>query len=561
MRDLANTLERIDGRGYKAYKDLQGKRYHFGDFELLVDHVQGDAYAAPSRFRALVPVDEAALPPSAVASAARSNATRDFLARAFRAAARSQPEISIDAGAQTVLDRSACLIGGEFVELRFRVDLPAAGRRILGRKAGSLLLDHLPRIVRAAAHAAELDLDALERHAAAVEDQDALRRSLVDAGLVAFVGNGAILPRRSGIDDRPFAEAVIFESPPSLEVGLQTPNSGEVCGMGVPRGITLIVGGGFHGKSTLLRAIETGIWNHIPGDGRDRVVADPGAVKIRAEDGRAVHGVDISPFISHLPEGRGTSSFDTELASGSTSQAAALVEALETGARTLLLDEDTSATNFMIRDQRMQSLVIKEQEPITPFIDRIGELRDELGVSTVLVMGGSGDYFDHADTVIQMDAYLPLEVTAAAHQVAARYATGRKEERETKLMFSDPRQLEIGSLNPERRPGRWKIQARGIDTLIFGRSDVDLRAVEQLEDPSQLRVIGWLLGRISEGNGTSVEPLVHIDEMLQRLRGGDWDWLSGRPDGDLALPRPHEVMAALNRLRGARLLAPSSGNR
>jgi predicted ABC-class ATPase len=561
MRDLAHTLERIDGRGYKAYKDLQGRRYDFGDFDLLVDHVQGDAYAAPSRFRALVPIDGAALPPSALASPARSRATRDFLTRAFRAAAHSQQEISIDAGAQTVLDRSACLFSAESVELRFRVDLPAAGRRILGRKAGALLLDHLPRIVRTAAFADQLDRGAMDRHAATVEDQDALRRSLADAGLVAFVGNGAILPRRSGIDDRPLADAVVFQSPPSLEVAFQTPNSGEIHGMGVPRGITLIVGGGFHGKSTLLRAIETGIWNHIPGDGRERVVADPGAVKIRAEDGRAVHAVDISPFISHLPAGRGTSSFNTELASGSTSQAAALVEALETGSKTLLLDEDTSATNFMIRDQRMQSLVIKEQEPITPFVDRIGELRDELGISTVLVMGGSGDYFDHADTVIQMDAYHPREVTATAHQIASQHVTGRKEERETKLTSSEPRRLEGSSLRPERRPGRWKIQARGVDTLIFGRTDVDLRAVEQLEDPSQLRAIGWLLGRLSEKTGAGIEPLPGIDEMLERLRGGDWDWLNGRPDGDLALPRLHEVMATLNRMRGVRLLSPASGNR
>ncbi|MFV2073831.1 MAG: ABC-ATPase domain-containing protein [Thermoanaerobaculales bacterium] len=560
MRDLACTLERIDGRGYRAYKDIEGRRYEFEEFELIIDHVQGDPYAAPSRLRARLPLDASHLPASALESPARHRATRDFLARAFRAAARSEPEISIDAGAQTVLDRSACIVDSEFVELRFTVDLPGAGRRILGLKATSLICERLPKIVAAATLARELDLKALERHAAVVEDQEALRDALADAGLVAFIGNGSSLPRRSGIEDRPLDDAVIFESPPSLLVGLQTPNAGEVRGMGIPRGITLIVGGGFHGKSTLLRAIESGIWDHVPGDGRERVVADPAAVKIRAEDRRAVHAVDISAFISHLPGDRDTNSFSTDLASGSTSQAATLVEAIEAGASTLLLDEDTSATNFMIRDERMQALVAKESEPITPFVDRISELRDELGVSTVLVMGGSGDYFDHADTVIQMDAYVPRDVTAEARAVATSHTTGRRDERESELTAPSPRILDPRSLEPERRPGRWKIGARGVDTLIFGRSDIDLRAVEQLQDPSQLRVIGWLMGRLSEERGGPFEPQPRIVEMLERLSDGDWDWLTGRPDGDLARPRRHEIMAALNRLRGARLSPAPPGD-
>jgi predicted ABC-class ATPase len=515
MRDLEAILHRIDGRGYKAYKEIEGRRFRFENFDLLVEHVQGDPYAAPSKLRALVPVETAALPATALASPARRRATRDFLARAFRAASGRHREIAIDAGRQTVLDRSACLIDAEAVELRFTIDLPGARRRVLGRKAASLLVDLLPGIIDSSALARDLDLEALEHHAAVVEDQEALRAALVDADLVAFIGNGAILPRRSGIDDHPLRDGVRCVSPPSLEVVLETPNAGPVRGMGIPHGVTLIVGGGFHGKSTLLRAVETGIWDHIPGDGRELVVSDPGAVKIRAEDGRAVHAVDISDFISHLPGGRGTSSFTTDLASGSTSQAASLVEALETGATVLLLDEDTSATNFMIRDRRMQALVAKTSEPITPFVDRIRELREELGVSTLLVMGGSGDYFDHADVVIQMADYLPRDVTGEARRIAAELATGR-------------------------------------DTLIIGRSDIDLRAVEQLQDSSQLRSIGWILGRLSEAPEPEIEPLAHIEDMLGRLGRGEWDWLTGYPDGDLAVPRPHEVMAALNRLRGAR---------
>jgi predicted ABC-class ATPase len=556
VKDLETILRRIDGQGYKAYKDLQGRVFQFREFDLRVEHVQGDPYAAPSRVRALVPLEVADLPRSSLATPARHRATRDYLARAFRKAGRGHREISIDAGLQTVLDRSACLIDDATIDVRFTVDLPGAGRRILGRKAATLLLEAVPAIIEASVMARNMDLTGLEAHAATVEDQASLRSVLAEHGLVAFVGNGAVLPRKSGIDDRPLADSVAFVSPDSLEVRLKAPNAGEVVGMGIPRGITLVVGGGFHGKSTLLRAVETGIWDHVPGDGRERVVADPEAVKIRAEDGRAVHAVDISPFISHLPGDRDTISFTTELASGSTSQAAALTEAVEAGARVVLLDEDTSATNFMIRDRRMQALVAKTAEPITPFVDRIGQIRDALGISTILVMGGSGDYFDHSDLVIQMDSYVPRDVTDRARKVASMIQTGREEEREGTMVRPQPRSLVPSSLDPERRRGRWKINARGTDTLLFGKGDIDLRAVEQVADPSQLRTIGWILGRLSETRDSEIQPLPLAAEMIERIQSGEWNWVTGRPDGDLAAPRIHEVMAALNRLRDARFGAP-----
>ncbi len=553
MRELLRVLERIDGRGYKAYKDLERGRYSFPGFSLVVDHVQGDPYAAPSRLRALVPRTAAGLPDACLRSPARRRATRDFLARRFREAAAGERALAIDAGGQTVLDRSACLVGERSVELRFTANLPAAGRRILGRAARTVLAETLPEVVARTAMPDHRDGAALERHCAVVEDQEVLRNALREAGLVAFVADGSLLPRRSGVDDHPLADAVAFASPESLQVTLEAPNAGAISGLGVRRGITLIVGGGFHGKSTLLRALESGVWDHIPGDGRERVVCDPSAVKIRAEDGRSVSGVDISPFIDHLPGGVPTRAFSTELASGSTSQAASLVEALESGAGALLVDEDTSATNFMIRDRRMQALVAKASEPITPFVDRIRELSDGLGVSTVLVMGGSGDYFDHADTVIQMEAYVPRDVTAPAREIAARHPTGRGAEGESELTAPVPRRLDPGSVRPERRPGRVKVGARGVDTLLLGRSDVDLRAVEQIADPSQVRAIGWLLARLAEHGDGDLEPGPAVDAMLARLEAGDWTWLTGHPDGDLARPRRHEVMAALNRLRGVRL--------
>ncbi len=553
MERLRAKLLDLDGRNYKAYKDIQGWNVNFEHFDLRIDHIQGDPYAAPSRLRVFVQLAEAGVPGRALEGSTRRLATRDFLARSFRRRARPERDLSIDAGGQTVLERTACLLTGADIELRFRLDLPGRGRRIMGRRAADLLCSRLPDIVEHSLMTPHLDLVALEHHCAVVEDQAALRTQLADHGLLAFLADGSSLPRASGIDDRPSKDAIFLRSPESLRVTLSTPNSGEIPGLGIPCGITLIVGGGFHGKSTLLKSIEQGIYDHIPGDGREQVVTEPTAVKIRAEDGRSVSAVDISDFIGSLPGGRATDDFSTDLASGSTSQAATLVEALEVDARSVLLDEDTSATNFMIRDQRMQALVAKTSEPITPFLDRIRELRDALGVSTVLVMGGSGDYFDHADTVIQMDAYCPRDVTVEAHSIAKKHPTGRVEEHANLLRKAKPRGLEPTSIKPERKPGVVKIGVRGIDTLIVGRTDIDLRAVEQLVDPDQLRSIGWILAHLAKADRETLDPISEIHGLLDQLKGTAWDSLTGHPDGDLAMPRLAEVMAALNRLRGVRM--------
>lgn len=545
MQQLAQQLARIDGKSYKAYKDIKGE-YDFGDFRLIIDHVQADPFAGPSRLRAVIPYDVCRLPEAAFASEPRRRAARDYMARAFRHNSRSEKAIQIDAGHQTVLERTAVLLIDEGVELRFTLHLPGRGRTILGHQARKLICDQLPDMIRDATLTERFNAQRLEAHMAAVEDQVALREALNGHGLMGFVGNDAVLPRRSGVDDRPLPEAIRFQAPESLEVELDTPNAGPIRGMGIPRGITLIVGGGFHGKSTLLSALTLGVYEHIPGDGRDRIVADPTAVKIRAEDGRAVHRLDLSPYINHLPYGKETHAFSTELASGSTSQAATLQEGLEAGAQSILVDEDTSATNFMIRDRRMQALVAKDKEPITPFVDRIRQLRDELDVSTVLVMGGSGDYFDCADTVIQMQDYQPYNVTEKAHAIAAEHVTGRSEEALDPLSHPITRALHAERLNPEVKPGKRKVQARGPETLIFGRTDVDLRAVEQIADPSQVRAIGALLAWLSDKCNLLEEPPERIRNLLEN---DPWQILS-KPDGDLALPRTTEVMAALNRLRG-----------
>ncbi len=555
--ELRRFLNRIDQQSYKAYKDLE-RRYQFPGFTLLVDRVQGDPFAAPSQFRVQVPQQQAKFSQTLYSNPSREVALRDYLTRQFDRIAQSIRQrrgsgssglIAIAQPRQTILDRTSVLINDDWVEARFVVGLPAFGRRVAGRQAAEMLCEDLPEIVAQALHDASLKANEVQRHGETAEDANWLRSHLPEQGLVAFIADGAVLPRASGVDDRPLKTGIPFQSPESLRVEFTCPNRGKVTGMGIPAGVTLIVGGGYHGKSTLLRAIELGVYNHIPGDGREFVVTDATAMKIRAEDGRSVAGVDISPFINQLPLGRSTTQFITENASGSTSQAANIMEALEAGARLLLVDEDTAATNFMIRDRRMQALIAKEQEPITPFIDKVEQLFTDHKISTILVMGGSGDYFDVANTVIAMQDFQPQEVTDRARAIAAEYATHRASEGGAEFGSLPSRTLPRAQpRNSDRDFVKWKI--REVDTIVIDREDIDLSAVEQLADPAQLRAIAATLVYLEQHYLTGKYTLVEaLDQVMAEIARDGFDTLTYCPPGDFALFRRFELAAALNRWR------------
>ena len=556
---LRSTLHRIDGRGYKAYKDLRGG-YDFGRYALLIDHVQGDPFAAPSLLRLRLPQTIAKLPPDLFRNRPRRMALEDYLTRAFGAACRKRGRPDRGSGksgdiytascSQEVLERTSARVTESDVELRFFLGLPAFGRRIAGRQAEEMLFQELPAIAVASLIYENLPADDVRAHVETVEDADALRRQLAEKKLVAFLPDGAVLPRESGVSDRPLrGEVVPFHSPDSLRVELAGPNCGAIPGLGIPEGVTLIVGGGYHGKSTLLNAIARGVYDHLPGDGRERVVANEDAVKIRAEDGRFIEKVDISPFISNLPFGRDTRSFSTPNASGSTSQAANIIEALESGARVLLLDEDTSATNFMIRDERMQALVAKEKEPITPLIDTIRALYEERGVSSILVMGGSGDYFDVADTVIMLDSYIPRDVTEEARAIAADHPTGRR--KEFAGTFEGLRaRVPLARSVQAQRGRRLKIRARGEDAISFGTEEIDLSALEQIVEQSQVRACGWIIHQAAEKLFDGKRTLPEILDLIERdFDSRGLEALVPYLAADYARPRRHELAAALNRLR------------
>ena len=576
--DLRTILARIDGRGYKAYRDVQGA-YAFPWFTLFIDHVQGDPFAFPSKIRVRVPATAAKLPPDLFSSRVRRVALQDFLIRDVHHAIHQICQgnrgigksglVAIDVGGQEVLERTAMVVTPEWVEARLSLGLPAQGRTVLGRQAEAMLCREVPAIAERALKWRSIDQERARVFVDCVDNQEAIRSRLDALGLVAFIADGALLPRSSGASDHPLCreQAQPFCAPASLCVSISVPHpvsqdgklTHSLTGCGIPKGVTLIVGGGYHGKSTVLRALERGVYPHVPEDGREYVVTTDRAVKIRAEDGRSIKQVDISGFINNLPYGQETRRFSTDNASGSTSQAASIMEAVEVGAATLLLDEDTSATNFMVRDARMQALVHKEHEPITPFVDRVRELYERHGVSTVLVMGGCGDYFDAADTVMAMQDYQPFDVTEDAKRIAQEFRTLRAIETTSSLSEVASRIPVRESLDPSRGKREVKIEARSVDAVAFGHETIDVGGVEQLVDASQTRAIGYALHLASRGlmdGQTGLKAIVQ--GLIERFDDAGLDGLDPyhqgeRHPGNFARPRVFEIAAALNRLRTLRI--------
>ncbi|MED1440046.1 ABC-ATPase domain-containing protein [Aeribacillus composti] len=563
MINLAKKLEQIDGKGYKAYKQIQGS-YRFPDFELLIDYVQGDPFASPSKIRILIARSKTAFLQKWTNSRQRKIRCEDMIVReVFQAISNLKNNvrgsgksglIMIDKPGQKVLERTAVQIGENEITVCLSIGLPAKGRTILGKEAKKIFFQLLPEILRHSVFSVKgKDIECAIQ---LCDQQMAIRSYMKERGIIAFIANNSILPRASGVSDQPLKGAVPFQSPKEMEVSIPVPHRQEpLKGMAIYKGITLIVGGGYHGKSTLLKVLEHGVYDHIEGDGREFVLTDRSACKIRAEDGRSIKKVDISAFINNLPFQKSTKSFSTENASGSTSQAANIMEMLEAGAKTLLIDEDTSATNFMIRDARMQALIHKEHEPITPFIDKVLQLKQDFDVSTILVMGGSGDYFSVADRVIKMDHYKPYDVTHEAKQIACQIKTGRKHEGGEKFGEWKLRIPESGSLN-SRKGKKSKIACR-LSEIQYGLEKIDLSYVEQLVDESQTRMIGEILSYIERTNlfdrRLTVSQLLDFVENKINQDGLQSFSAHHGHQGELAYVRRFELAAALNRIRALKI--------
>lgn len=555
--ELRNKLRSIDHRGYPAYKELKGQ-YDFGDYTLSIDHVQGDPFAAPSRLSVWIKREKAGFPKEFYDTAAKRVTLQDHLTRLFGkwvAGGSFQAKgsgksglISVSRCGQQVLERTALRIKEGDVILRFEAGFPANGRTINARELEKMLFDILPDCVRKSLYYARIDQNKLKQAICLCEDQQYIRKELSGLNLCAFIADGSILPRESGVSQKPMKGAVEFKSPDSLKVTLSLPNKGEVTGMGIPKGITLFVGGGYHGKSTILQALQNGVYNHIAGDGRELVITDDSAFKLRAEDGRSITGVDISPFIKDLPNKKDTVHFSTEDASGSTSQAANLMEALESGSKLILIDEDTSATNFMVRDQLMAQVITQGEEPITPFISRVQGMYEDLGVSSVIVAGSSGAYFHVADTIIQMKEYIPVDITGKAKQAAADYSEGTKQERFPDFCAKRIPKPDVAL----KREERIKIKTMGTSELSLSRERVELRYLEQLEDQEQVQALAYLLKYVQLKLMDGRRDLRQIGELLENQldqNGLESLFDRGEVSAQLARPRKQEIMACIDRYR------------
>lgn len=406
--ELRQQLRSINRKSYPSYKGLKGL-YHFGNYILSIDHVQGDPFASPSHVSIQISHRDAGFPVEYYKDTLTGTTLCDYLTRqfekqvsqySFRAKGSGKSGLlTVSHCGQEVLSRTACEITEKGITARFFVGFPANGRTINAIELEKILFDFLPVCIHKSFFYSNLNAKELQNYIELAEDQEFIRQTLPAKNLCAFIADGSILPRESGISSRPMKASVPFTSPDSLRISINLPHKGKITGMGIPKGITLIVGGGYHGKSTLLNALELGVYNHIPGDGREYVITDATAVKLRSEDGRFIKDVDISMFINDLPNKKDTRCFSTLDASGSTSQAAGIAESMEAGSHLFLLDEDTSATNFMVRDAFMQQVIQREKEPITPFLERAEDLYKKAGISTILVAGSSGAFFHIADTI------------------------------------------------------------------------------------------------------------------------------------------------------------------
>lgn len=562
--ELKQLLDRIDHRGYPAYKDTKGQ-YQFQGYIFSIDHVQGDPFASPSKVSVQVKGSTAGFPEELYKGRHQRAALQDEMTRqfyhaiqkyVFRAKGSGKSGlISVSKCGQEVLERTACEINPKNgdVKLRFEVGFPANGRTINARELEKIVFGFLPECVEQSLFYKNCDKKRVRSIIDLAEDQQYIRDELEKKDLIAFVANGAILPRESGVSDKPMKGAVRFQSPKEMEVTMKLPHKGEISGMGIRRGITLIVGGGYHGKSTLLKALELGVYNHIQGDGREYVITKDDAMKIRAEDGRSIKKTDISMFINDLPNGKDTRGFYTEDASGSTSQAANVIESMEAGASVMLIDEDTSATNFMIRDELMQRVIHRDMEPITPFIDRILELYQVYGISTVIVAGSSGAYFHIADTIIQMDRYEPKEITKLAKETAKDFPamSGMENPAEKPVFVRCPRQGRGFKPND-----RIKMKTMGKEMVQINRETIDLRYVEQLADTEQVSALGYCVRyaekHLFQGKDTIQNVVDKLEEKICR-EGLSSLCESTASVANLALPRRQEIFACLNRYRGLNL--------
>ncbi|MCE5249834.1 ABC-ATPase domain-containing protein [bacterium] len=558
-RDLRKLIQTINERETDAYAELTGE-YDFSDFVLTVDYVAHDVSRVSARMRVRVLFEAAKFPHDVFTPKSREIGARDFLVRSFdmrsgrytvRASGVKGGRIFIDRPGQEMLESTAVVLGKTYIEVRFTAELPVRKGKVDSSSAAELLMESIPRVVLESLIFKNVDGDRLAEWIEAYEDADAVRAQLSSHNLVAFIADGSILPRKGADDPRPAEEkAHEFTAPDELAVTLDLPNRGHVRGLGIPAGITLLTGGRFHGKSTVLRALELGVYNHIPGDGRTYVITVSDAAGIHAETGRRIERVNLTPFFGSGGSGIDTANFSSENATATESIAANIMETLEIGSSLLLFDEDSLPADMIVRDARMQALIPKDDEPSATLIDILPVLRDEMNVSAIIALSGAGDYFDIADTVIAMKRYSPVAVTAKARKIAADKPSGRKKERPGDIGKCLTGRLPLEhSFEPDKTARSDAPKPSEKMCVQYGSDFIDISRVRQVVNPSQARAISRSLALVHRLIGSSGSLGDVVKKVINRIETVGLDTLSSRMMGDLAMFRAHELAAALNRMR------------
>ncbi len=553
MKRLKEKLESIHKKPYGFYKGLKGT-YNYVDFSIVFEHIQGDPYANPSNVCISIPFEKSGFPEEWLEDKECQIALGDFLCRILSKAFSNGPQFDctgnggkffVSEPGQQILSRSAVRFYKKKIYVRIRLGLPAHFRKIDGESALEMLCVILPDILQNNLYYQPWFAEDLKKHIAVFKKQRELRKWVEESQYIAFVPNGAVLPRESGLSDLPMNsnQAQPFKSPTNMEVEYTFSDGGKISGMAIKKGISLIVGGGFHGKSTLLEALKYGIYSHIEGDGREFVISDRSSVSIRAENGRVVNNVNISPFIHNLPSGQQTENFSTENASGSTSQAASIVEAISAGAKVLMMDEDTCATNFMFRDSVMRALIADENEPISPFIDSINNLYQDLGVSVILVMGGVGAYFNKAHLVLGMNEFQPEDLTQKARNIVKQYDDS---EIENVKNWSNAPFEENRLVEPQAKlfgNDKVKVKVRS-DKIEVGKLSIPIWALDQLVHEDQLRCLGYSIMESFHHEKMILEKSLH--RPMPEPENHDFGMINPYR-GDLAEVRGLDLWCVLNR--------------
>lgn len=570
MKALYQKIRTLNGKNYGLYKSLAEKPWDFGDFVLEFLHVQGDPYAPASRVTIRAKLQILGYAAEWGGTFERRLALSDFLHRKLsRLVQEKYPDkdaaVIFDVAGPEMLVRNSLWIDNGELRACLQVKLPGEGRKIQAELAAEILTMVLPDLVSAGLYYDKSDEGALQEHYRVLAERKEILSQIDACGLCAFVPDGAVLPRASGLSEMPLEKAIPFVAPEEMAVTLNVCGR-EIRGMGIPKGISVITGGAFHGKSTLLQALTRSVYPHIPGDGREGIVIDETALRIGVEDGRSVRGTDLSMFVRDLPGGVSTKNFNTLSASGSTSEAANLLEAMEAGSQTFLIDEDSSAVNFLIRDVRVRKLLGDDREPLIPLTDRIKELA-AAGFSFILVAGACGDYLDLADNIIVMANYKaecakfsPAPSTSSWRGEAPTGSTEPAEVTQPRAFatYMQPLQKSVRPTSAVER--QVKVKLAGDTLLQIGFLVSDTSRLNTLVDKQQRFGAGFILLNLLQNaasntdavpsNGTAVQSVAGVAQKLcENIKNVGFRNLPQGMSREMSLPRPVDIACVAFRLR------------